>query len=117
MKSFVLVQLNFHLATNEIEEQLSFVVEKLKETVVQWQRFSQFRQLRRTIVYILDWKTNEDTIELLSKAESAIWKSVQSELFPNDKKALLSGQEISSNSKIGTLAPFIDDEGVLRAKE
>ena len=36
--------------------------------------------------------------------------------FPNEKKVLLSGQEISYNTEIATLAPFIDAEGVLRAK-
>ena len=41
---------------------------------------------------------------------------MQSELFPNKKKALLSGQELSFNSKFAMLAPFIDFEGVLRAK-
>ena len=41
---------------------------------------------------------------------------VQTELFPNEMKALLSVQETSSNSEIATLAPFIDAEVVLRAK-
>ena len=117
-KPVVLVEDKIHTATKEIDEHLCFVNEKLKETVVHWQRFSQFRLLRPTVANIFRWKTNKDANlkELLSKAKSTIWKSVQSELFPNEKKVLLSGQEISYNTEIATLAPFIDTEGVLRAK-
>ena len=115
-KPVALVKDNHHPATKEIEEYLCFVNKTSKETVVQWQRFSQFRRLRRTITYILKWKTNKDVNELFSKAESTIWKSVQTELFPNAKKALFSGQEISSNNETATLAPFFDAKVALRAK-
>ena len=53
---------------------------------------------------------------MLSEAENVIWKLVQKEAYSRELKDFHSDKPISSNSKIVSLSPFIDANGVMRAK-
>ena len=45
-----------------------------------------------------------------------LWKLVQQESFGQELKDLKAGRSVSSNSTIVTLSPFLDSNGVMRAK-
>ena len=95
----------------------AFVSASTKEDeVVEWNRFSNFQRLRRTIAHILALKRKVSVTELLKDAEKAIWRAVQSEMFNEDLKAIKSSKELPASSKIASILPFIDEEGLLRAK-
>ena len=84
---------------------------------IQWDRFSQFNRLRRTVAWVLTiFRSNKTVNELLDEAETVLWKSVQQESFGQELKDLKAGRSVSSNSTIVTLSPFLDSNGVMRAK-
>ena len=94
-----------------------FVSDEDVVSVVNWERFSQFKRLRRSMAWILKLSRKTFPIsELLSEAENVIWKLVQKETYSRELKDLHSDKPISSNSKIVSLSPFIDANGVMRAK-
>ena len=53
---------------------------------------------------------------LLSAVENAIWKTVQQEEFAPQKASLRRKDVFSNSSKIASLAPFLDDNELIRAK-
>ena len=85
--------------------------------VVDWKRFNQYNRLRRTIAWILSLaRKNSEVYSLLEEAAQLIWKLVQLEFYSKEIDDLKSKKTVSSNSKIVSLSPFIDSNGVLRAK-
>ena len=85
--------------------------------VVDWKRYSQYNRLRRTIAWILSLaRKNSEVHSLLEETAQLIWKLVQLEVYSKEIDDLKSKKTVSSNSKIVSLSPFIDSNGVLRAK-
>ena len=92
------------------------------EPEVDWNRFSNFNRLVNSVAYVLRFiKRVRSTSILLSVeereyAKRTIFKLVQQELFPNEFSALTKSQNISNSSKILQFTPFIDANGLIRAK-
>ncbi|XP_075263346.1 uncharacterized protein LOC142354894, partial [Convolutriloba macropyga] len=85
--------------------------------VVDWKRYSQYNRLRRTIAWILSLaRKNSEVHSLLEEAAQLIWKLVQLEVYSKEIDDVKSEKTVSSNSEIVSLSPFIDSNGVLRAK-
>ena len=85
--------------------------------VVDWKRYSQYNRLRRTIAWILSLaRKNSEVHSPLEETAQLIWKLVQLEVYSKEIDDLKSKKTVSSNSKIVSLSPFIDSNGVLRAK-
>ena len=94
-----------------------FIAKDDSQNTLNWENFSQFNRLRRTVSWILSRKHKSETVyELLNEAEDVIWKIVQIESCATERKLHLTGKKISPNSKIVSVVPFIDSNGILRAK-
>ena len=66
-----------------------FVSDEDVVSVVDWERFSQFNRLRRSMAWILKLSRKKFPInELLSEAENVIWKLVQKEAYSRELKDL-----------------------------
>ncbi|XP_062542031.1 uncharacterized protein LOC134210021 [Armigeres subalbatus] len=112
--------------------------EETKDYVIDWQRFSKWNCLIRSEAYDIRFcqtlrrKVNKESAaaghlkqKKLSMAEILVFRLVQEEQYP-DEMATLAGvrnQEVAKNfkgldrmSKIRTLAPFVDDKGVMRSE-
>lgn len=84
---------------------------------VLFERFNSFRKIKRIIAYILKMrKTHRESslVDRLRVAELVCVKYVQERSFKLEMLKLQSNQPIDSNSKILQLAPFLDDDGILR---
>ena len=94
-----------------------FIAKDDSHNILNWENFSQFNRLRRTVLWILSWEHKSKPVyELLKEAEDVILKIVNMESCAIERKLLLSGKTISPNSKIVSLVPLIDSSGTLRAK-
>ena len=56
------------------------------------------------------------SIEEREKANSIIFKLLQQEQFGEEMKSLKAEKEIAKGSKILQFSPFLDEEGLIRAK-
>ena len=89
--------------------------------MVQWERFSQFRRLVRTIAYIFRLRSPKASRCLplqaddIKSAQLFILKLSQYETFAKEFKLISSDQQLP-HSVVSQLSPFIDECGVLRAK-
>ena len=73
----VLVEDNQHPAERDMNVQV-FVSEEETVAVVEWERFSQFNRLRRTVAWILTLSRKDFQVtDLQQEAEIVIWKHVQ----------------------------------------
>ena len=114
-KSIVLEEDNQNPAGQDMDVQV-FVAEETV-SVIDWERFSQFSRIRRTIAWILRVNHRElQVTDLLEEAERVIWKLIQRETYAKELKDLKSERPVSSSSKIVSLSPFLDSQGVIRAK-
>ena len=94
-----------------------FIAKNNSQNILNWENFSQFKQLRRTVSWILCWKYKSKPVyELLNEAEDVIWKIDQMESYSIERDLLFSGKTILPNSKIVSLVPFIESNSILRAK-
>lgn len=92
--------------------------------VIDFERFSNFSRLQRTMAYVKRFVNNIKfpknkltgilTAEELNSALKTLCLISQQQCFPIEYKTLLDKKELSSRSKILTLSPFIDDEGLIR---
>ena len=91
---------------------------------VQWDRFSSFCRLRRSLVFVRRFinscrgnraVSDAVTAEEIQQATTDIWLLVQRESFSSELSQLLSSKPLPSSSCLKQLAPFVDT-GVLRAK-
>ncbi|XP_063913270.1 uncharacterized protein LOC135129931 [Zophobas morio] len=103
---------------------LSIVNQKPEDPFHLLHRFSSLVKLIRVTAYILRFKhsvTNKKntikgslTCEELQRAHDVVIKSLQSEVFAEDLHNLRHHKQLSKNSKILNLNPFIDEFGLLR---
>ena len=94
-----------------------FIARDDSKKILNWENFSHFNRLRRTVSWILSWKHKSKKVyELLNEAEDVIWKIVQMESYAIEGKLLLSGKTISPNCKIVSLVTLIDSNEILRTK-
>ncbi|XP_076284663.1 uncharacterized protein LOC143211104 [Lasioglossum baleicum] len=83
-------------------------------------RYSQLHKLIRVTAWCLRWRRPRTTPaptlhpEEINRAECCWIKLVQNHEFRNDLTALRRGKPPGSTSPLRTMAPFIDDHGVLR---
>ena len=90
--------------------------------IVDWERFSKFSTLTNTVAYLQRVfsrnKPKETTLaaEELDKARNTIFRLIQEEQFPSEMKNLRADKPLSKDSKILEFAPFIDSQGLIRAK-
>ncbi|KAL0822677.1 hypothetical protein ABMA28_004699 [Loxostege sticticalis] len=99
----------------------------LNVTNVEWSvpdagRFSKHERLVRAMAYVLLFidkclrRANEMSMTHIRKAEEWLVKRAQSETFGEDIERLRRGQNLKMSSRIRKLDPFIDEDGVLRAR-
>ena len=107
----------------EDTSETSQVVTRLpnKPLEIQWERFSTWTKLIHTICYILRWRNSNRVGGLISLVEyhyteEIIFKSIQKESFATEYDTLVNGKEFSSKSNSGQLCPFLDDQGIMRAR-
>ncbi|KAL0880625.1 hypothetical protein ABMA27_001855 [Loxostege sticticalis] len=85
-------------------------------------RFSKHERLVRAMAYVLLFidkclrRANEMSMTHIRKAEEWLVKRAQSETFGEDIERLRRGQNLKMSSRIRKLDPFIDEDGVLRAR-
>ncbi|KAJ8940576.1 hypothetical protein NQ314_010654 [Rhamnusium bicolor] len=87
-------------------------------------RFSKFSHLIRTVAYCLRFSNNCKshhpkltgalTVGELNNAETCLLQISQRESFPNEITDLTHNKQISNKSRILSLNPFCDTEGILR---
>ncbi|XP_071654107.1 uncharacterized protein [Temnothorax longispinosus] len=85
-------------------------------------RFSDYGKLQRIVAYCLRFKANllgakrsgPLTPAEIEQAETIILKTVQREVFLKEVRALEQQQSIPKGSKLSSLSPILDQEGVIR---
>ena len=105
--------------TSETSQVVTLLPNKPLE--IQWERFSSWTKLTHTICYILCWRSSKRVRGLISLdeyqyAEQIIFKLVQKEVFTAEYDALINGKMLSSKSNIAQFCPFLDDQGIMRAR-
>ncbi|XP_058451844.1 uncharacterized protein LOC131430702 [Malaya genurostris] len=110
--------------------------ENATQTLIDWNRFSQWNRLQRAMAYAIRYIHNlrhstkqEARIsgplrqEELEKAESSIWRAIQLEAYPDEILILAQHREhplekselkLARDSKLRLLSPVMDTRGVLR---
>lgn len=105
----------------------TFIVQDDLPKIEIWNKFSSFVTLINTMAWCLRFKNNllcklrnEELIlsglqtEEVKNAKVAIIKLVQQEVFSSDLNSIIKHGGLKSDSKIKTLNPFLDNEGLLR---
>ena len=119
-----LEQVNLIFASDE-ENKLSsvFTIQaEEKKAIIQWERFSNFNRLVNTVAYVQRALNKHKpstfvvSIEETEKAKSIVFKLLQQEQFGEQMKSLKVEKEIPKGSKILQFSPFLDEEGLTRAK-
>ena len=92
-----------------------------KPLEIQWERFSSWTKLFHTICYILRWRRRNQNRGVISLdeyhyAEQFTFKLIQKESFTTEYDTLVNGKELSSKSNVAQLCPFIDNQGIMRAR-
>lgn len=85
-------------------------------------RFSQWRRLIRSTAYVrkfIDMCKRKSSIKQIQPCEEqraiCLWlKAVQNEQFPEDYTVLMNRGELKPSSKLKSLAPLLDNEGIMR---
>ena len=112
----VLEEDNHHPAEQDMDVHV-IIAKDDSQNILKWENFSQFNRLLRTVSCILSWKhKSKKAYELLNESRDVIWKIVHMKSSAIERKLLLSGKTISPNSKVVSLVPLIDSNGILRAK-
>ncbi|XP_061170566.1 uncharacterized protein LOC133179906 [Saccostrea echinata] len=124
----------FHLVNPESDREIRPEVTSCKtkadgkETVdylgtSRFKRFSSWKSLLSAIRVLLRFLTkfrnkNKDTetneTEFIKQAENQIVRAVQRDMYPRETEALMEGRPIPRTSSILKLAPFIDDQVIIR---
>ena len=93
-----------------------------KKAVVQWERFSNFNRLVNAVACVRRATSKHKpatlrvSVEEREKAKATIFKLLQQEQFSGEMKSLRAENEIPKSSKILQFSPFLDEEGLIRAK-
>ena len=93
-----------------------------KKAVIQWERFSNFNRLVNAVAYVRRAMSKHKpatlivSVEEREKAKATIYKLLQQEQFSEEMKSLMAEKEIPKSSKILQFSPFLDEEGLIRAK-
>ena len=117
-------QVNLIFASDEenIPSSVFMVQAKEKKAVIQWERFSNFKRRVNTVAYVQRAlnkpkpATLKVSIEDREKAKATIFKLLQQEQFGEEMKSLKAEKEITKGSKILQFSPFLNEEGLIRAK-
>ena len=117
-------QVNLIFASDEenIPSSVFMIQAEEKKAVIQWERFSNFNRLVNTVAYVQRALNKHKpatvvvSIEEREKAKATIFKLLQQEQFGEEMKSLKVEKEIPKGSKILQFSPFIDEEGLFRAK-
>lgn len=86
------------------------------------ERFSKYERLIRATAYVLVFidacrkRTKKLKLRHIQRAEQTWFREVQKASFSEEIAQLKKGGEISKSSKIRTLDPILDEEGVLRLR-
>lgn len=97
------------------EEPVTVVANQV-ENPIDFSRFSKYTKLRGVVAKILSWKYKLPKARLLELAESKIWFLVQRDTFADETKELMKQNEVSSRSHLLPLSPFLDKDGLMRAR-
>ncbi|XP_062538276.1 uncharacterized protein LOC134206566 [Armigeres subalbatus] len=102
------------------------------DIVIDWNRFSKFERLRRTVAYVHRFidncrrkaakqplQSSHITYDELNMAENSLWQLVQQAEFPDEILQLRKANEGRMRKQIRTsrlykLSPFLDERGVVR---
>ena len=117
-------QVNLVFASDEDNKPSSVFMTQVEEkkAVIQWERFSNFSRLVNTMAYVQRAFSKYKPATLLvsveekDKAKANIFKLLQREQFGEKMKSLKVEKEIPQSSKILQFFPFLDKEGIIRAK-
>ena len=114
---------------------------EVKDSAVQWSsfhcleisdecrlepaRFSTLIRLQRVLAWTIRFWNNcrnpsqrlqgELTVDELADSENRLIKTAQATGFPEEHKQLIDGKQIGSKSKLLSLQPFVDEDGIIRA--
>lgn len=114
-------QQNEKSCEEELRPKFSLLV--CTNTIIDFNRFSSFLRLKRTMAWVLrivqrrkkkDTGTNCLTVAELKDAENCLCRLVQEESFANEIEALNSGGSLIKGSDLYTLSPYVDDKKLLR---
>ena len=117
-------QVNLTFASDEenIPSSVFMIQAEEKKAVIQWERFSNFNRLVNTVAYVQQALNKHRpailivSIEERRKAKATIFKLLQQEQFGEEMKSLKAEKEIPKGIKILQFSPFLDEEGLIRAK-
>ncbi|XP_068989255.1 uncharacterized protein [Neodiprion pinetum] len=92
------------------------------ETFEVLRKFSLFGKLQRVIAFVLKFKANALSgkkngplsVEEFKKAEKAIIRLTQQEALATELQSIEQGAQVIKTSKIASINPYIDSEGLLR---
>ena len=116
------VKLIFASDEENIPSSVFMIQAEDKKAVIQWERFSIFNRIVTTVVYVQRALNKHKpatlvvSIEEREKAKATIFKLLQREQFGEEMKSLKAEKEIPKVSKILQFSPFLDEEGLIRAK-
>ena len=115
-----------HSVEKEMRTQTSLVActDQPVKSVFDINRHSKWTKALRVMAYVLRFihalkgmkRDGELTFQEMSDAKLCIFKSVQSEQYVEELRALKNKSSLSKGSAIRKLSPFIDENGLLRVK-
>ena len=117
-------QVNLIFASDEenIPSSVFIIQAEEKKALIQWERFSKFNIPMNTVAYVQRALHKHKpatlvlSIEEREKAKAIIFKLLQQEQFGKVIKSLKAEKETPKGSKIIQFSPFLDEDGLIRAK-
>ncbi|XP_045535849.1 uncharacterized protein LOC106710483 [Papilio machaon] len=106
------------------EMKVLVTIQSDNDPIIKIDNYSQLNRLTRTLAYILRFIHNSKnknakitgslSASELNKSLAYLAKQSQKESFEKEYDALRKGQQLSTNCKITSLNPFLDDDGIMR---
>ncbi|XP_075154780.1 uncharacterized protein LOC142228279 [Haematobia irritans] len=118
-------QIDLNLCNELRKDHFAFFISEAVDTVIDFDRFSNYYKLKRTVGWMLRFYNNinslkrhkvsgELTVEEEEKAEKMVTRYVQKLVFLEEFESLRNKGLVPKASSIITLNPYIDEDGILR---
>ena len=117
-------QVNLIFASDEenIPSSVFMIQAEERKAAIHWERFSKFNKLVNTVACVQRALSQHKPLTLVvsieerEKSKATVFKLLQQEQFGEEMKSLKAEKEIPKSSKILQFSPFLDEEGLIRAK-
>jgi hypothetical protein len=107
-------------------DDVALMATEAHEPIIDWKRFGKFQRLVNTVARMKRFSNRARKKPLpsstvlqadeIADSKEVLWKLVQRESFAKELKELTKGNPCPSSSTVAAMSPFLDADGLMRAK-